>query len=499
MSGFAHLEKGKQAQADSTGNVSGFAWSDTVGWISFNCIDGGPTGNNVCASSNYGVNINPADGLLSDYAWNEHIGWISFNSGQLGGCPTEPCEARMVTTSGVSKLTGWARACTGTLPGDCSSTAPRTDGWDGWISLNNKDNTSFYEPVLTTTSPFQFKGYASGSDVVGPISFNCIDGGPTNNNICPTSNYHVNYNIVLDPPTLTASTPTADGNCGKIDLNWTTSAGATGYHLYRSINSINPADFIQIGGNIPGGTTSYTDQGLTQGATYRYKISAYNAIGESLKSGATAGKMPSDHCNPTNLTAVVASFCSTIDLAWTGVSGITDYDVYQDYSGSGYGAPIVTVHNTTTYRVSSLGNATGVYKFRVAVAGIVDQSKWSNEASVNLTPDKVCTSNDPKIDKFEAIPKLITSHPGQCTLNWTVSNYSANTRCDVTGPGLSLSGINPSAFSPVPGPYSNSNSVSVNSQSEYVMTCYQLVPPGPPGFPATAKTTCNFNPDYIEN
>ncbi len=62
-----------------TGDLSGWAWSDVVGWISFNCLDP-----NVCAISDYRVNIDPITGEFTGWAWNEHIGWISFNCNNSG-------------------------------------------------------------------------------------------------------------------------------------------------------------------------------------------------------------------------------------------------------------------------------------------------------------------------------------------------------------------------------------------------------------------------------
>lgn len=41
--------------SSQSGTLAGYAWADNNvgGWISFNCATGGPTGNNVCATSNY--------------------------------------------------------------------------------------------------------------------------------------------------------------------------------------------------------------------------------------------------------------------------------------------------------------------------------------------------------------------------------------------------------------------------------------------------------------
>jgi len=53
----------KNVLAASTDDVSGWAWSENVGWLSFNCIDRG-----ICATSNYGVNVDK-NGKFSGYAW----------------------------------------------------------------------------------------------------------------------------------------------------------------------------------------------------------------------------------------------------------------------------------------------------------------------------------------------------------------------------------------------------------------------------------------------
>ncbi|MFA6463584.1 MAG: hypothetical protein WCV55_01105 [Candidatus Paceibacterota bacterium] len=63
-------------------------------------------------------------------------------------------------------LTGWARACAGTIGGDCNS-ATRTDGWDGWISLSGSSPT--YGVKLSNSQGSH--NYAWGSDVVGWINF----------------------------------------------------------------------------------------------------------------------------------------------------------------------------------------------------------------------------------------------------------------------------------------------------------------------------------------
>lgn len=123
---------------------TGYAWSDTVGWISFN-------------GSGYGVTVNTDNTTLAGYAWSDNAGWISFNQADLGGCPSGTCSARIVNGA----LGGWTRARAG---------VGRTDGWDGWISLSGASPS--YGPALPggQTSGL-LSGYAWGSDVVGWIDF----------------------------------------------------------------------------------------------------------------------------------------------------------------------------------------------------------------------------------------------------------------------------------------------------------------------------------------
>ena len=58
-------------------NMSGYAWSSNIGWISFNC-----TNDDTCSTVNYGVHKDE-DGTIVGYAWSSNIGWIRF--GGLSG------------------------------------------------------------------------------------------------------------------------------------------------------------------------------------------------------------------------------------------------------------------------------------------------------------------------------------------------------------------------------------------------------------------------------
>jgi hypothetical protein len=154
--------------------LSGYAWSDTIGWISLNCRTGGPTGNNICASRPYHVQIE-TDKDLTGYAWSDNIGWIKF--GGLSAQPAAGGNARIVGSNALGwSLAGWIRACAGTVTGNCSSMTNSIDGWDGWISLNctNISGACASANYGVAVGDGSFNGYAWGSSVVGWVTFQFV-------------------------------------------------------------------------------------------------------------------------------------------------------------------------------------------------------------------------------------------------------------------------------------------------------------------------------------
>jgi len=181
-----------EAKAGSTDNVSGWAWSENIGWINFN-------------GSNYGVNINPSTGVFSGYAWSENIGWIDF--GPISGFPEAPnYGAKMDLTTG--KVTGWAKAVAGGTTG--------SGGWDGWIKMS--DGTYGLNVDLTNGD---FHGGAWSDMVIGWLSFNSTDPGAGG----------AAYKVVLDLSTFNQP-PTAI-NLSVDDPNAADYCGITGYPPVR--------------------------------------------------------------------------------------------------------------------------------------------------------------------------------------------------------------------------------------------------------------------------
>jgi len=76
---------GISCTAAADGDLSGCAWNDSIGWISFWCGDYDCNGGNTCGTSNYRVTID-GNGNFNNYAWNDTVGWISFNCADPAIC-----------------------------------------------------------------------------------------------------------------------------------------------------------------------------------------------------------------------------------------------------------------------------------------------------------------------------------------------------------------------------------------------------------------------------
>ncbi len=124
----------------------------------------------------YGVTIDDFTGDMTGYAWSDNVGWIAFGESNEGGDPFHP-DAYSNNGSPDAIITGWARAL--------SAIDAQAGGWDGWISLDCESaigegdfagcGTSNYQVGITEGKDFY--GHAWGGDVIGWIEFSPAKGG----------------------------------------------------------------------------------------------------------------------------------------------------------------------------------------------------------------------------------------------------------------------------------------------------------------------------------
>lgn len=220
--------------AGSSDNLSGWAWSETIGWISFNCTNSG-----TCGASDYGVNVSP-NGDLSGFAWTETIGWISFNIGDTQNCLQAPCQAKLNKTQGT--LGGWAKAI-----------AADGNGWDGWIHLSGTN-------YGVTVSGCNYDGYAWGSDVIGWIH---LKGS--------------NYGVVGTEKACTGASADikANGSDNPITIPYNTSATITWISSNADSCSVSPTGWT--------GTSGFQSTGsLTASQIYTLNCTGQGAASDSV-------------------------------------------------------------------------------------------------------------------------------------------------------------------------------------------------------------------------
>lgn len=184
----------------------------------------------------------------------------------------------------------------------------------------------------------------------------------------------LNVNLALNMPTgLSGSSVSTSG----IDLSWTdNSTGETGFKVDRKTGA--SGTYSQVA-TVGAGTVTYSDTGLSEGKTYYYRVSAYNAEGDSPDSNeASAVTMLGA---PSGLIASAVSY-TQINLSWTDNSGAeSEFIISRAGVSGGPYTEIATVSaNSTSYSDTGLTFGT-TYYYRVQAVNDETASVYSNEAS----------------------------------------------------------------------------------------------------------------------
>jgi hypothetical protein len=160
----------------SAADLSGWAWSGTIGWVKFR----GLTQNGL----EYGVSLDSSTGDLSGYAWSAGLGWLSFERATAGDPPQDDIGggfgplSRLDLAGGA--VQGWARFLAVCADATCSTLRPDAGGWDGWVKLSGSwTNGVSRDPA----SPGDFLGFAWGNAVTGWLSFNSKGCDPDQNGV----------------------------------------------------------------------------------------------------------------------------------------------------------------------------------------------------------------------------------------------------------------------------------------------------------------------------
>jgi parallel beta-helix repeat protein len=252
---------------------------------------------------------------------------------------------------------------------------------------NQQISLSWSPPTLHGGSPiagyYIYRGNTSGGESflmeVGNV-LTYIDGGLTNGQ---TYYYYVSaINIAGEGPNSTEANatpliiptvpsepqkPLATAGNGLIDLTWNApqfdgNSSITNYRVYRGTVPGGESFLVEIGN-----VTTHTDNGLTNGQIYYYKISAVNGIGEGPLSEETFATPTSVPGAPMILQASLTGYQSqNITITWSlssddgsGQNSVVRYEIYKnrtyDPNGLGYGAAGFIANGSSELTIKFVG------------------------------------------------------------------------------------------------------------------------------------------------
>jgi beta-glucanase (GH16 family) len=193
----------------------------------------------------------------------------------IGSSPNNKYQLAIYADSGNQPGALIAKSAEGTLVANSWNTLPITAAIAAntkyWLMYNtNGTNIAVNNLKLTTGGT---GGYTSNGASFGtiPSPFGAFTANTLSFSIYATYTVAVNPALSATPTGLIATAPSTT----QVDLNWTTSSGATSYKVYR--------DGVLVASPT---TTNFQDVGLTAATNYSYTVSAVNTSGESAQSGA---------------------------------------------------------------------------------------------------------------------------------------------------------------------------------------------------------------------
>lgn len=173
---------------------------------------------------------------------------------------------------------------------------------------------------------------------------------------------------------------TAESATGPVTLSWSEAADdVTGYRVYRYDPDQDKYVYLKS-------TTSrkYTDEDVTSGKTYQYKVRCYWTIGGTNYSG-NYSSVISVTTPPAKVTEVDTETRSStyLTLNWEKVSGASGYRIYKYNTSSKSYEKVTTISkgSTVSYKITGLTVATE-YQFKVRAYKKTDTGTlWGSSSS----------------------------------------------------------------------------------------------------------------------
>lgn len=262
--------------------------------------------------------------------------------------------------------------------------------WDFGDSSDETSNTTSISHVYTKAG--QYTVSVTVSDMKGKTAVSTVA-------------IQVYESIPESPDNLVATTLSGS----RIALSWNdNSDNESGFYIERATGLNGPWNQIaSVGADI----TSFEDVGLMPNTTYRYRVRAYNATGNSNYSNISSATTLAGISAPAYLGAAIASPTS-ITLWWNdNSSNETGFEIEIATSSSGPWTLLATTAANITHFTTGTLSPTTTYWFRVrAFNNLMDYSSYSNTASAR-------TQDVPPSAPSSMIATAVSG--SQINLSWT--------------------------------------------------------------------------------
>ena len=298
-----------QARYTNQPNLWGWAWTDTIGWISFNCLD-----TNSCDTLDYGVSLDVNTKRFTGYAWSDNVGWIQFDADD------EDYYASYDSTN--KEIKGWAKIVS--LFDPTKSQAEN----DGLIKFDgNTWNTKIISDP-TYVADGDLKGWAWSGGVhcqpgdanypcdevgLGWLSFNC-----KNNDFC-ASNGGYDYQVTGKPtqPRIISVLRTEGQETTSLTVVWNNDVlGEQSFDIEKK--DADDSAFFKLKQTLQD-SSQYVNNGLDMNTVHSYRIKACNLFGCNLSSAVNGQTSPIDTISDLNIDSTCytnVADTSKVNLAW---------------------------------------------------------------------------------------------------------------------------------------------------------------------------------------
>jgi len=227
-------------------------------------------------------------------------------------------------------------------------------------NTNAISTTSFTDTSALQVTTYYYKVCAVSNGVEGTLS----------NPVSVTT-------LKAAPANVQASTVTDS----SIKLTWNVTNGASGYNIYRSVNSNSGYEKINTGLIT---SNEFTDTNVSQNTAYYYKVSA---IVDNVETAQSAGIAVITRLIAVTNVQVSSTTLTSINLTWNSVNGANNYNIYRSASESGTYNKI----NSTQITISSYSDmglpSNTVYYYKIcAIAGNTEGMLSDAVLASTLTP-----------------------------------------------------------------------------------------------------------------